>query len=128
MIKGGDCVITAYSSNFNEVYVPVDLIYLNDYLKDKGWKLFVDDEVSRSDPDFWGRFFSIISEDDNDDVSSEFGYDDDDKEELDFLEYKKKMEGNSRLRSNRMHISDLAEFHDHIYDYEKRQENEREKF
>jgi hypothetical protein len=118
--RNKECILKSYATNFAQEYIPVDLVYLNGYMEERGWKFIIDSDLVRGNTEYWGRFFSAVVDPIEDD--------DIDDEDLDFVEYQGRIEEKYRATSNNYSIADLKEFEDHSYDYVKRSENEKEKF
>ena len=123
--KNKSAVLTFYESSFESDSVPTDIIFLYEFLKEKGWELIIDSDLRESYPEYWDKFYSAIYEININDVAD--GIKDDDS--IDFVEYEKKIKEFNRTilnSKNRIGLLDLKEFENHKYDLEKRKKKESE--
>ena len=120
----GESVINAYMTNFDSEMIPSDLLYLNQWLKERGWDVVVDEHLRMYNFDFWARFDGMVE----DDEMLDFEYDDEEDEEMDFVEYQQKMMSYKKPKMKGLKITDLKEFKDHKNDHYARDESERKIF
>lgn len=120
----GEAVINVYVTNFDLEIIPSDLLYLNQWLKERGWSVVIDEDLRMYNFDFWGRFDGMVE----DDEDMDYEYDDDEDEDMDFVEYQKKMMSYKKPKMKGLKITDLKEFNDHEKDHEKRSEKEKRIF
>ena len=124
--NNNECILKEFSTNFISEYMPVDLIFMHEWLKERGWSFVIDDDLRDSAPEYWMVFDQIIT--DEEFVEEEIDYDDEDyDDEMDFIEYGKKMQEYKKPTVNKYSaVEELPEFESHKYDLEKRAEEEGE--
>lgn len=123
--NNGEAILTGFESGFTEEIVPVDAIYLNDYLSENGWDFVVDESLVEGNPEFWDKYFSAIEEDD-DMLMEEDPYGDYDvfDEQDNFVEYAARLKEYKKPTANKYNVLNLEEFENHEYDLNKRKERE----
>jgi len=121
--KNCECVLAGYSTSFEKNIMPVDLVFLHEYLKEGGWELVIDEMLVASNPEFFDRYFAVVYGVELESVDqTDFNLEN--EEELNFWEYTKKLKEKRSRRSNRYSMENLKEFENHGYDMKKRKENE----
>ncbi|MFW5891111.1 MAG: hypothetical protein ACOCUI_02730 [bacterium] len=131
--KNGEAILKEYSSGFYDEIVPVDLVFLKDYMSENGWDFLIDEDLVNGNPELWDKYFSVIgNNDDNEediflneeeyDLENDF-YGDDDN----FVDYINSAKEYRKPSANKYNMSDIKEFRDHKYDLEKREADEKER-
>lgn len=124
--NNGECILIDYYSSFTSEYNPIDLLFFYEWLKNRGWKLVIDDDLRNLATDYWSSFDHIVA--DEEFVSIE-GDDNDDDDDYNFLEYKNKMVPSLVPTAGKYDATEeLPEFRDHKYDLNKRNEEEKALF
>lgn len=127
--RNKEAILVEYQSGFQDAIVPVDIMFLYNYLTENGWNFVVSDELIERDGLIWSKFFSIIDEENKSELKKE-PIDDDNEEDMygdgDFFEHEQKVKEYKRPTANRYNILSLREFTDHDYDMKKREKNEKE--
>jgi hypothetical protein len=121
--QNGEAVLMSYVTNYDSEMMPTDLLYLNMWVKERGWDLLIDYDLRQWNFDFWARFDGMVEDDE--DMNFEYPEDEDD---MDFLEYQESLQKAKVPRMRTMGITDYEEFKDHKRDHDKRSENEKRKF
>jgi hypothetical protein len=116
----GEAVLTAYMTNYEGEIIPTDLLFLNMWVKERGWEFLIDYELRMYNFDFWARFDSMVEGDEE----SNFEYDDDIDDDMDFVEYQENLRNARKPKMKNVKMTDLKEFEDHKRDQIKRDENE----
>lgn len=122
--KNGEAVLEEYGSEFIGDDVPLDLIFLNMYLEEKGWKFVIGNDLRDGSPAVWNRLIGIIF-DVHEDFPEDIDYDDEEfDEEMSFVEYEKRLAQHRRPSFGSYRLIDFEEFKDHTFDFNKRKEEE----
>jgi hypothetical protein len=122
--QNGDAILTFYYTNSTTEMMPSDLLYLNIWVKERGWDFLIDSDLRAQNMDFWMRFDGMVA----DDEVNNYEYDEDEYEDdIDFLEYQEKMKQFKVSKMKDIRMTDLKEFEDHKKDHDEREKNERDR-
>lgn len=123
--KNGEAVLEEYDSDFLADDVPCDLIFLNIYLEEKGWKFIIGNDLMDGQPTVWNRLTGIIF-DVNEDFLEDVNINDEDfDDDISFVEYENKISSYRRPSFGAYRLIDFEEFKDHTFDYNKRTDEEK---
>jgi len=124
--SNGEAILKEYMSGFTDEIVPVDAIFLQNYLKEKGWDFILSEELVEGTREYWDKFFSIVEEDDMEEFDDEYPEEDFYGDEENFFEYAERMKEYRKPTANKYNMLSTTEFANHEYDFGKRTEREEE--